>query len=785
MRLVRPILYAVVAAAILCPCVRAEDQRVSLYEFEEGAKEWRVVKDGALSDEKCATAEAPEGKGKSLRIEAVLPGTAGAGVEFKNGEGRWHKFTNLSVRVYVPQEAPAKVQALVYLKDSELYYYQHFDGNYLPRGQWTDLKLDLTERGRDWAACGHYKPWDGYCRQEVLEFGVKLLSSEAFQGAFFLDNIVLERNEAAPSPQNVIYNLRPNSAEVGRYEKFELTFNLARTYSNPFDPDEVNVSGRFTCPDGSSVTVPGFFYQGYLRRMEQGAENLVPMGQSQWKIRFAPQQPGTYRYQVEVNDGERVQSELGTFQCTPSTNHGFVRLSRTDPDYFEFDDGTFYFPIGHNIASVQDVRAGVMGVSLSPAEGTFAYDRFLSKMGANGENFGRVWMTPWSFSIEWTKAYDIHYQGLGRYNLYNAWRLDHVVETARSNGVYLMLLFTSHGEVGDSESHFYGADPGHQQGSPYWNRNGGPLQGPLNIYDSPEALKFYKRKVRYIVARWGYATSIMSWEVLNEPDLAFARGGADAMVVGRKAAEFVRQVILEIRQDDPARHLATSGMWQHTGAHAAPTLSLKEMDFFGAHTFAPDLAGQLAADQRYIKGKFGKTILVTEAGLTAHAQDPGETERAIHGGLWMSYLLPLPGAACPWWWVLIDQKDLYSDFAGLAAFAKGEDRRGMNFRSAGLVVKDLGTGRQLIARCLKNETRAFCWVYNSIAFSSQASWTEQKPAGASVTVPGLKEGSYTVEVWDTRRGAVLSSQSTAAQRGAVTFELPPFSQDIACKVIHD
>ena len=770
---------------MLCPRVWAEDQRVSLYEFEDGAKGWRVLKDGALSEAACETAEAPEGSGKSLRMDAVLPGTAGAGVAFKSGEGRWHQFTNLSLRVYVPREAPAKVQAIVYLKDSGLYYYQHFDGNYLPKGQWTELKLDLTERGRDWEACGHYKPWDGYCREEVLEFGVKFIGSEAFEGAFFLDSVALERNEAALPRQNVIYNLRPNSAEVGRYEKFEVTFNLARTYANPFDPDEVNVVGRFICPDGSTVAVPGFFYQGYLRRMDRGAEDLVPMGQSQWKVRFAPQQLGTYRYYIEVNDGERVQSELGTFQCRPSANHGFVRLSRTDPDYFEFDDGTFYFPIGHNIASVQDVRAGVMGVSLSPAEGTFAYDRFLSRMGASGENFGRVWMTPWSFSIEWTKAYDIHFQGLGRYNLCNAWRLDHVVETARKNGVYLMLLFTSHGEVGESESHFYGADPEHLQGSPYWSRYGGPLKGPLNIYDSPEALKFYKRKVRYVAARWGYATSIMSWEILNEPDLAFARGGADALAVGRKAAEFVRQAILEIRQDDPARHLTTSGMWQHTGAHAAPTLSLKEMDFFGGHTFAPDLAAQLAADRRYIKGKFGKTLFVTEAGLTAHPQDPGQTERAIHGGLWMSYLLPLPGTACPWWWVLIDQKDLYGDFAGLAAFAKGEDRRGMNFRSAGLVVKDLGTGRQLMARCLKNETRAFCWVYNSIAFSSQASWTEQKPAGASVTVPGLRDGPYTVQIWDTGRGTVLSTSSTAAQGGAVTFELPPFSQDIACKATHD
>jgi len=615
----------------------------------------------------------------------------------------------------------------------------------------------------------------------VLEFGVKFISRQAFEGPLLVDGITLERSEDGLPRRNAIYSLHTNGAKIGRYEKFEVSFNLARTYVNPFDPDEVNVAGKFICPDGSTVSVPGFFYQGYVRRMEGGAEALVPTGQSQWRIRFAPMQLGTYHCYVEVDDGERIRSELDTFRCVPSSSRGFVRVSRTDPDYFEFDDGTYYFPIGHNIAAVHDVRARVMGVNIPAAEKTYAYDRFLSKMQANGENFGRVWMSPWSFGIEWTKAYDVHYRGLGRYNLYNAWRLDHVIEAARQHGVYLMLLFTAHGEIGYHEGDFRGNDPARLQGSPYWNNYGGPLESPVDLYSSPEAIKFYKRKARYIAARWGYATSIMAWEILNEPDLGFAQA-RDPMETGRRAAEFVRQVALHVREHDPARHLITSGMWQHGHPYAAPTLALEELDFFAGHIFASDLGAQVAADQRYIKAKFNKLLLVTEAGLTPFAQDPVHTQRAIHSALWTSYLLPLSGTACPWWWVLIDQKDLYGDFAALSAFAKGEDRRGKGYRTAAIQVADLGSGRALGARCLRNETRVFCWAFNAFSFSAQADWAQEKPAGAVITIPDVQDGRYSVEVWDTHEGTVMTSLQATAQGGAVAFELPPFTHDIACKV---
>jgi len=765
----------------VAPAAPDDPAPVPLAGPQADAGEWRLLRAGRLSDAPCPWLAPSDGPGGGLRIDADLPGEAGAGVVLAEDRGLWHPFTHLSLRVFVPAEAPSGIRLIVYLRDADLNYFQHLRVGALPCGTWTELELDLTDRSRDWEPAGHYMPWHGYCRQDVHEFGVKFLSETPHRGPLFVDRVRLERRPEVLPDGNAIYNLRANAAEVARYDRFELSFNLARTYENPFDPEEVDVSAVITRPDGSTARAPGFFYQGFLRRMERGAQVLVPMGRSQWKVRFAPRRLGTYRYRVEVDDGEVLSSDAGEFRCVEGPSPGFVRRSLTDPDYLEFDDGSFYYPIGHNIAAAHDVRARALGVNIPAAEGTYAFDRFLERMAAAGENFGRVWMSPWSFGIEWTRPYDVHYKGLGRYNLHHAWCLDHVVETARARGVYLMLLLTAHGEIGEYESDFKGADPEHRQGSPYWSRYGGPLDEAIDIYDSPEALKLYERKVRYIAARWGYATSIMAWEVLNEPDLAFYRR-PDAGAYGRKAAEFVRQVFAHLKLHDPADHLMTSGMWQPMKPHAQPTLALEDMDLFAGHLFSENLGTELAAFRRYMKTRHNQLLLITEADVTPFAQNPDLTARVMHQALWTSCTLPLAGTACPWWWVLIDQKDLYGEFAAVAAFTRGEERRGMGYDSVAALATDAARERRLRAQCLRGRSRTLCWVWDPAHFSQHTIRDDEPPAGATLRLPDTPDGRYTIEVWDTRRGVPTATFEAEASGGTLKFELPPFVGDVACKV---
>lgn len=780
----------------------SRDDTLALYEFEGSAQGWRpVVSGGSVrpspqqhrSGERSLRLLGPRSSG--TEEEKGGPPTSsdvGAGVKLPPGKRDWHMFTHLQLSVYVPEEAPDNTQVIVYVKDASLNYYQHLRRNYLQPGSWTNLRIDLTADSSMWSYRGHYKPWDGYCRQDVRELGVKFIQPAGHRGPFYLDRVELANYPGALTDEHALYNVRANTNTVGQYEKFELSFNLSRTYSNPFDPEVVRVTGHFIRPDNTEVTVPGFFYQGYLRRMEKGAEKLLPMGRSQWKIRFAPRQVGAYHYFVEVHDSQTgdsapLRSEMNRFECTPSDRSGFVRISDRDRFYFELDDDSFYYPIGHNIAAVHDARARTLQVNIPASEGTYAYDRMLSRMAEAGENWGRIWMSPWSFGIEWTRAYDRHYRDRGRYNLYNAWRLDHVLRMAEKNDVRVMLLFTAHGEIGDYESDFWGHDPKKQQGHPYWSRYGGPVDRPRELYTNRQARELYKQKVRYIVARWSYSPAIMAWELLNEADLASFYKDMDFARIG---ADFVQSIARHIEDLDPADHLITSGVFRYRRPWARPLLSLEELDFNTGHIFQGNLEKRLIHDVRTMQQSYDKIFLATEAGLTPFAQDAETTALAIHRTLWSSFMVPSAGAAAPWWWVLIDRRNLYHHFGALRNFARGEDRRGKDYSPGRGSAEDKSDQeRSLEALVLNNSTEAFCWVYHGAAFSSRATWEAATEAGAELTVHGLRPGQYRVEAWDTYAGKVIKTFSTTVpeadseeQPTTATFSLPPFARDIAVKI---
>ena len=126
------------------------------------------------------------------------------------------------------------------------------------------------------------------------------------------------------------------------YNKFEIAFDLEGRWDNPFDPEQVKVDGKFTPPSREALVAPGFYYQEYRRTMTSGEDSYEPIGDPVWKVRFAPTEPGEYSYRINIVNGEQIAAtDEATFTCSPDTaNRGFVRISKTNPLYFEYDDGT-------------------------------------------------------------------------------------------------------------------------------------------------------------------------------------------------------------------------------------------------------------------------------------------------------------------------------------------------------------------------------------------------------------------------------------------------------------
>jgi hypothetical protein len=197
----------------------------------------------------------------------------------------------------------------------------------------------------------------------------------------------------------VISNIVANSDTVGRYEKFEVTFDISETTAInpqfPYDPDPptgvpaalgITVDGLFSNDDWATTTVqPAFLYQGYEHRRISwaGVEDrdwLYPEGDPVWKVRFAPQGTGAWQYRIRATDASgTTESAPGSFTVVDSSSSGFVRLSPADPRYFEFSDGSPFVGVGHN----EGFNADRFTADVDAKFATFEAYRV---------NFFRVWM---------------------------------------------------------------------------------------------------------------------------------------------------------------------------------------------------------------------------------------------------------------------------------------------------------------------------------------------------------------------------------------------------------
>jgi len=196
-------------------------------------------------------------------------------------------------------------------------------------------------------------------------------------------------------------DLEASAKTVGKYEKLELLIHVDGRYSNPFEPDEVDVTVLLKPPSGEQISLPAFYCQDYKRRdFEQGHKTVswfYPIGQGTWKARFATMETGTYSAVAKLKDRNgTVQSNAVRFDCTPSSRKGFLHIGRKDPRFLEFTEGIGFFVIGQNLAFIGEDQY----VNLAKAEEIFG------KLSRNGANFLRIWTCceDWAMAIEARKS---------------------------------------------------------------------------------------------------------------------------------------------------------------------------------------------------------------------------------------------------------------------------------------------------------------------------------------------------------------------------------------------
>ncbi len=123
------------------------------------------------------------------------------------------------------------------------------------------------------------------------------------------------------------------------YDPLEIQALNYRNYSNPFDFGEAELNATFISPRGKRFLAIGF-YDGDCKGGQIG--NI-------WKLRFMPNETGTWTYVYRWNDGtKRGEGRFSVINRMNEQNHGHVHVDHENPRYLSYDDGTAHYWWGAN-----------------------------------------------------------------------------------------------------------------------------------------------------------------------------------------------------------------------------------------------------------------------------------------------------------------------------------------------------------------------------------------------------------------------------------------------------
>jgi hypothetical protein len=553
---------------------------------------------------------------------------------------------------------------------------------------------------------------------------------------------------------------RLSSGALPRWRMLELDLETPIQVANPFDPQQIDLSVRFTAPSGQVIDVPAFFYR------RAGAQG--------WKARFTPSEEGRWRARAIMRAPLRFEGEDVPFDALPAQPgaRGFLRVHPQNPRYLAHDDGKTFFAIGLNLAWWRD----------DPIED---YRRWFDALSAQGGNAVRIWMAPQSFSLEWRET------PLGDYSarLARAEYLDRIFEMAEARGIYIVLVLLDYSQFSQSVYPLW-----HE--NPYNAANGGPCRRPRDFATDPTARALFKRRLRYIAARWAYSTHLLAWEWWNEVNFTEL---VDAAVL----KPWLEEMTAVLRAYDPYRHLTTI-------SYAVPgdprIWAMPEIDLVQRHEYGPEepawfrpVAGGQAFF-RHMRDIPAKPVLMGEFGATFTYEQADALAREgvhFHNGLWAAAFNGFASTAMYWWWdTLVAPANLWPRYRGLARFLRDEDLA----RFAPLPVS-VAPAEAAIALGLRAPDRALIWLRDrryrmdeaAYQYGIQIATGQASEATFRFTLPALTDvvlemqalgaGRHRVTWFDTRAGEPIAADDAWPEAGRLRLRAPAFRHDLAAKVI--
>ncbi len=428
------------------------------------------------------------------------------------------------------------------------------------------------------------------------------------------------QGSARALPQNAAsFTFRALSAAppaVPRYGKFEASWTLPHQTGNPFDPQDNDLQVAFSGPNGQRAVVPAF-WDG-----------------DRWRVRYAPTAVG--RYTLHVLRGSKNTAVTGltasSFQCAASSETGFVHAKAQPVPHFVFDTGQSYYPLGMDVA-----WTGGTGPD---------YPAYFAAMGQARMNWARVWMNHWDGkNLDWAQD-KANNPRRGYLLLDVARRWDMIMDQAARNNIYVQMTLQHHGQYTAKTDSNWADNP--------WNAaNGGFLQKPDDFFTDAEARRLTRAKFRYVVARWGYSSHLLSYELFNE-----VQNIGESNTHFADVAAWHQEMAAYIRSLDTNHHLVTT-----SNSDPGTPLAQIGLDYDQIHTYPPDIVSYFAA----LKPAAPVPIFVGEWGYSGNGS-LAEKKLVLHNGLWAGMMTPTAGAGQFWYGDAVMANHWWPEFQSATGF---------------------------------------------------------------------------------------------------------------------
>lgn len=334
-------------------------------------------------------------------------------------------------------------------------------------------------------------------------------------------------------------------------------------------------------------------------------------------------------------------------------------------------------------------------------------------------------------------------------------------------------------------------------------------------------MKSWQRNFRYRVARWGYSPSILAWELWNEMGHVNPSGTPDTW-------NFLLAYGAYQKATDPYGHLRTNS--QNSQAYSPAMWSSSSMDLANYHDymdFRNDLYANISPDEVLFINNFAWCLRdITRANSSPYCQrvglgdgstwtgpakpwiwgeigvlNPGEMQggeagkRLLHNIVWAGLFSPVGTTPLDWHQSVEDnlsRTEKYASRKAAATFFSTVDYDGGLFTYlnsptdtpptyTGETIGTTNAKVRISAMKRADKKAAYLWIQNRDYIWSKAS-TTPTPVSSTITISNMLNSNYTVSIWNTSTGVVMSSLQVTPSNGTVTFPITNLSTDIAIKV---